>query len=145
MSTQKETQAEINPFQYTYPPNAMVEIPAAALLNILYFCEKVIESQPTKGVPYVYPTNVKEKKDKEGKLLAVDVDWQPYPTVEPFLNTINNPIRIATEVSIISEQVSYSFMNLHLQNIEKGIAKKVGELTKEEGDSAVEEKLKAKK
>lgn len=141
--SQEETQ--INPFQYTYPPNTMVEIPAAAILNILYFCEKVLKSQPSMGVPYVYPTNVKEKKDKDGKLLAVNVDWEPYPTVEPFLNTINNPIRIATEVAIVSEQISYSFMNLHLQNIEKGVAKKLGELTKEAADVVVEEKLKVKK
>jgi hypothetical protein len=142
MNTEKN---QINPFEYTYPPNTMVEIPAAALLNILFFCEKVIESQPTKAVPYVYPTNVKEKKDKEGNLLSVDVEWKPFPTVEPFLNTINNPIRIATEVTIISEQVSYSFMNLHMQNIEKGIAKKLGELTKEQEDAEIEKKLKIKK
>lgn len=140
------TQPEItNPFEYRYQPNDMVQIPANTILNLLFFCEKVIASQPNIAVPYCYPTDVKEKKDKEGKLVKVDVKWEQYPAVELFLNTINNPIPVATEVSIIAEQVSYTFLNLHLENIEKGIAKKLGELTKEAADAIVEEKLKVKK
>ncbi len=140
------TQPQIqNPFEYRYQPNDMVQIPANTILNLLLFCEKVIASQPNMAVPYCYPADVKEKRDKEGNLIKVDVKWETYPGVELFLDTINNPIPVATEVSIIAEQVSYTFLNLHLENIEKGLAKKAAELTKEEGDTAVEAKLKVKK
>ena len=132
----KTTMTEnINPFEYQYKPNDTVEIPANALLNIMHFLSKVIEDQPRQAVPYSYAEEVKIKKGDNGEVLAVDTVWTPYPNVEAFLRTIENPVPIATEITILAEQIFYKLNLIHNENIEKGVAKKLGSLTKLDKDA----------
>ena len=138
---------EINLFDYEYPANHMTEIPSNNLLNIMYFCKKVLESQPTMGVTYAYPDNVKITKNKEGGLTKVDWDWIPYKQedISAFFASMENVVPMATEVSVLSEQVHYAYANIHKQNIEKGIAKKRADLTNELENEEVEQLLNKKK
>lgn len=115
-------QEELNPFEYLYKPNDVVEIPANALLNIMHFCTQVIESQPQLAVPYVYAEEVKKSKDG-----SVQTTWKHFDNLENFLQTIENPIPVATKLTIQAEQVFYALNKKHSENIEKGIASKPAE------------------
>lgn len=127
-----------NPFDYEYKPNDVVEIPANALLNIMHYCTKVIESQPSMAVPYTYPEDSKVKKDKDGNITDVIVNWKTYGQgdMQAFFKSAGQPIPVATELSLLSEQVFHALDVVHSKNIDKGIAKKRGELTKENKDES---------
>ena len=118
---------ELNPFEYQYKPNDVIELPGNALLNIMYFLEKVIADQPRHFVPYSYASDVKIRKDKDDNIVSVQTDWQPYPSIETFLQTIENPVVGATEITILAEQIFYKMSLIHQENIEKGIASKPAE------------------
>lgn len=133
----------IDLFEYEYSPNHMTEIPSNNLLNILYFCKKVIDSQVTLGVPYTYPNDVTLKRNSEGGLESLEIDWKAYGDDDRkvFFDSMNTAIPFATEVSILAEQVSFAYSRLHQENIEKGVAKKRVELTKEQEDESVSQLL----
>ena len=132
-------QEKINVFDYEYPSNHLVEIPSNNLLNIMYFCEKVVASQPQIAVPYCYPGNVELKKDKDGGLLQANVEWNPYKEEDKaaFFASMENAIPVATELSVLAEQIHFAYGRLHQENIEKGIAKRRVDLTKEDKDQEV--------
>ena len=134
-----------NPFEYQYKPNDVVEIPANALLNFMHFLGKVIDSQPKMAVPYAYAKDVKIKKDADGNTTNVVTDWQPYDNLETFLKTIENPVPIATEITILAEQIYYKLNQIQNENIEKGIAKKLGTLTVEKDATSILDKPNKKK
>lgn len=136
-------QNTIDLFEYEYSPNHMTEIPSNNLLNILYFCKKVIDSQVTLGVPYTYPNDVTLKRNSEGGLESLEIDWKAYGEDDRkvFFDSMNTAIPFATEVSILAEQVSFAYSRLHQENIEKGVAKKRVELTKEQEDESVSQLL----
>lgn len=113
---------ELNPFEYLYKPNDVVEIPANALLNVMHFCTQVLENEPNMAVPYVYADETKKHKDG-----SVSTKWEHFEKLEHFLQTIENPIPVATRLAIQAEQVFYAFSRLHQENIEKGIANKPAE------------------
>ena len=101
----------------------------------MHFCTQVIESQPNLAVPYVYAEDV--KKHKDGSIITT---WKHFDKLEQFLQTIENPIPVATKLSILAEQIFYSFNKLHQENIEKGIATKPAEfepLNKKEDEPSV--------
>lgn len=138
-----QQEEKINLFDYEYSPNQTVEIPANNLLNILYFCKKVIDSQVTLGIPYVYPNDVSLKRDKDGGLESVEVDWKAFSELDrkAFFNSMDSVVPFATEVSVLAEQVSYAYGRLHQENIDKGFAKKRVDLTKEEEEAKVAKTL----
>lgn len=121
-------------FEYEYSPNEMVEVSANSLLNIMLFCQEVVASQPTMGVPYAYPDNVELEKDKDGNILSSKVDWKSYGAegMRAFFQTVENPIPFATRVSIIAEQIYAAYAEMHMKNIEKGLAKKRQDLEDEQ-------------
>lgn len=127
-------QEKINPFDFEYSQNHMTEISSNSLLNVMYFCEKVLANEPKMAVTYGYPDNVKLIKNKDGGLKKVDLTWIPYgeDDKEAFFNSMENAVPIATELAIISEQVFYAFNAKHSENIEKGFAKKRVDLIKEQ-------------
>lgn len=139
-------QETIDLFDYEYSPNHVTEIPSNNLLNILYFCKKVIDSQVTLGVPYTYPNDVTLKRNSDGGLESLEVDWKAYGEDDRkvFFDSMHTAIPFATEVSILAEQVSFAYSRLHQENIDKGVAKKRIQLTKEEEDEQISEFLAAK-
>lgn len=136
-------QEKINLFDYEYPPNHVTEIPSNNLLNIMYFCEKVLASQPQLGVPYCYPDNVDLKRNKDGGLEAVNIEWKPYgeDDKQAFFASMDNAIPVATELSVLAEQVHFAYGRIHQEMIEKGIAKLRVELTKKQEDESVSQLL----
>lgn len=132
-------QEQKNPFDYSYTGNQTVEVPANFLLNVAFFCEKVIESQPKMGVAYAYPADVKSKTDENGNLTFLNIDWKSFTPgdMPAFFQQVEKPIPFATELSLLAEQVFHSVITKHMENIEAGIAKKNGELTKEVADEDV--------
>lgn len=132
-----------NLFDYEYNSNQTVEIPANNLLNIMYFCKKVIDSQVTLGVPYVYPNDINLKRNKEGGLEFAEVDWKAYgeDDRECFFNSMDTAIPFATEVSVLAEQIHFAYERMHKENIDKGIAKQRVDLTKEDEEAEVSKLL----
>lgn len=125
-----------NPFEYEYSPNHTTEVPSNVLLNLLMYFAKVKASQPSMGILYTYPNSTNVIKDNEGNVVKVDVEWEMYKENESgaYFANIENPQPIATELAILSDQLTYAISSLHQDNIEKGEAKKRGELTKEQED-----------
>lgn len=101
-------------------------IKAEFLLGVLNFCERVIESQPKVAVPMIYPSDVREIKDKNSQeLVRVDFDWKEYPNISSFLNTAhqeNAAVPIATELGLFATQIKQAIGHYHIDNIEKGVA-----------------------
>ena len=124
----------VNPLEYGYTPEQRTEIPSIAITNIIYFLEKVLETQPRMGVPYVFPQDVEITKDANGNISKVDVNWKNYDDTnsQAFFQSVNNPIPIATEISILAEQLKFSMIALHQSNIQMGLAKKVENQTEAE-------------
>lgn len=128
-------QENTNPYEHQYKPNDLVEIPGNALLNTMYFLEEVIASQPKLFSPYSYAKDVKVLRDKEGNINSIKTEWEAFPNIQTFLQTIEEPIPGATKLTIMAEQLFFAFNNLHKENIDKGLAKKLGSLTKLDKDA----------
>lgn len=115
---------QINPFDYGYKDDQVVMIPANDLLSLMYFATKVKEKQPELGVLYEYPDTVENKRDEQGNLVESNVTWKEYEAKEAnaFFANVNRPIRIATELSVLADQVLFSLGAVHEKNINAGIA-----------------------
>lgn len=115
---------QINPFDYGYKDDQVVMIPANDLLSLMFFATKVKEKQPELGVLYEYPDTVENKRDEQGNLVESNVTWKEYEAKEAnaFFANVNRPIRIATELSVLADQVLFSLGAVHEKNINSGIA-----------------------
>jgi hypothetical protein len=118
---------EVNPFDYGYTQDQVVMIPANDLLNIIAYATKVKSTQPSVGVLYEYPETV-DNVYEEGVLKESKVQWRPFESGEPFFKSVNNPVKFATDVSLMSEQIIYALGAIHEQNINNGTAKKLEDL-----------------
>lgn len=126
-----ENKVEVNPFDYGYTQDQVIMIPANDLLTILAYATKVKSTQPSVGVLYEYPETVDNIYEGE-KLKESKVQWRPFESGEPFFKSVNNPVKIATDISLMSEQIIYALGNIHEQNINNGTAKKLGYLATEQ-------------
>lgn len=119
----------VNPFDFGYTDDQVVMIPANSLLNLMFFANKVKENEPELGVLYEYPDSVENKRDDEGNLLESKIVWKEYGAKEAvaFFNNVDKPIRIATELSMLADQIIYSLGAIHEKNINAGVAKNLKE------------------
>ena len=115
---------QINPFDFGYNNDQVVMIPANDLLSLMYFATKIKEKQPEIGVLYEYPDTVENKKDEQGNLIESNVTWKEYAAEEAnvFFANVNRPVRIATELSVLADQVLFSLGAIHEKNINAGVA-----------------------
>jgi hypothetical protein len=124
-----ENKVEVNPFDYGYTQDQVVMMPANDLLNIIAYATRVKSMQPSVGVLYEYPETVENVYSKDGELEESKVEWRPYESGAPFFKSANNPVKFATDIALMSEQIIFSLGAIHEQNINAGTAKKLEDLT----------------
>lgn len=123
-----ENKVEVNPFDYGYTQDQVVMMPANDMLNIIAYATRVKSMQPSVGVLYEYPETVDNVYSKDGVLEESKVQWRPYESGVPFFKSTSNPVKFATDISLMSEQIIFALGNIHEQNINAGTAKKIENL-----------------
>lgn len=128
----QENKEIVNPYEYGYSPDVMTLIPAHYLTELMNLLEEVKLSQPDIGALYVYPETVTNKKDEKGVLKESLVEWKPYSQddsgAHAFFKASEQPLPIATRLTVLSERALFSLMRIHSDNIKAGLAKKVEDL-----------------
>ncbi len=122
--------------QYEYPSNFTVEVPGNVILNIINFCREIIQNEPNIGIPYSYPDNVILKKNPDGGLSEVSLDWKPYGENDgdAFFKSMENAVRFMTPIAVTANQMEHAFYRVFEEDVEKGNAKKITELNTQEED-----------
>lgn len=133
---QKEKQ--VNLLEYDYPNEAVSEIPGKLLYAVIQFLKQVKDSEviPVSFISQ-YPKSSKEvynEKDKD-LLERVDVKWEDYKTATSYFN--QTPVEATTMTGAMATDLLLLTQQIHLDNIEKGIAVQVGTF-KEDVKDAVE-------
>lgn len=130
-------------YQYQYPDHFMVEIPGNVLLNIIDFCREVSLNEPNIGIPYSYPDNVVLKRNPNGGLVEVAVDWVKYGENDgdAFFKSMENAVRFMTPLAVTANQMEHAFYRVFEDDVEKGNVKKIIELTKEQENEQVSQLL----
>jgi len=121
----------VNPFDYGYTNDQVETIPLNDLMTILAYAVKVKESQPQLAVLYDYPETVDNVLGEDGELLESNVKWSNH-TAKSFFKSVNNPVNIATPLSIMSDQIIFGLQQIHEKNINSGIAKPMKEVSEAE-------------
>lgn len=110
-----------------YKQGQEILISAEFLVGVVAFCRKVQESQPQIGALLQYPRDVKVIKSKEDeRVLRVDIDWENH-SKESFANTSfseNGGVPIVTDLAMHAIQIENVLVDVHLDNINNGIAVK---------------------
>lgn len=114
---------EINLLEYTYPDGVMVEIPGRLLEGLIQILTEVDKKETTVGFINNYPLTSKEVL-REDFLEKVDVEWTGYTTAESFFN--QKPQDIKSMLGVMALDLCLMLKQGHLENIESGIAKKLG-------------------
>lgn len=128
----KENTIKVSPFDYGYTQDQVEIIPAQTILDIMAYAAKVKATQPVMAVPYEYPKSIDNKFAEDGTMIESNTEWEVYNNVAPYLKNKNKPIEVATELSILSDQLLYALSTVHEKNINSGKAQKV--VTIEEED-----------
>lgn len=100
-------------------------IPAEFLLGVLAFCRRVQDSQPKVAALMQYPKAVNPIKDKEtGEVTRIDYEWENHSKTS-FANTAfqeNGAVPIVTDLSMYALQIENALENIHINNINNGVA-----------------------
>jgi len=134
-----EEKEQMNPYDYAYEKDQVWMIDATACLMMIDFMNEVIESQPNIGALLVYPKTTEEIKDKEGKVVGVNIEWADH-NANSFFTTAsqeNGSVPFMTALAYKAEQIKQSLGLIHAQNIQKGVAKKLTELKQQDGLSNI--------
>lgn len=113
----------INLLEYTYPEGTLVEIPGRLLEGLIQILSEVDKKETTVGFINNYPLTSKENF-REDFLESVDVDWTGYTSAESFFN--QKPQDIKSMLGVMALDLLLMLKQGHLENIEAGIAKKIG-------------------
>ena len=130
---------EINSYEYSYERDHQTSINSFAILGMIDLLQEVIESQPTMFAPMMYAEKTEEVKNDNGDVLYVNTTWKEH-TSDSFFQTANTNdggIPGLTPLSFKANQMMYALQMVHRQNIEKGEAKRIEELAKEEALNAL--------
>lgn len=124
---------QINLLEYSYPEGTTIEIPGRLLEGLIQILTTVDEKETTRGFINKYP--LESKEIFRGDFLeSVDVEWVGYPSAESYFN--QKPQDIKTLLGAMALDLCLMLKQAHLENINLGIAKKVGsfevESTKDE-------------
>ena len=125
----------VDPKEYGYSPDQVCMIPAHLLTDFMNVFQDVIASQPTMGALYVYPESVENISDDSGNLIESRVNWKPFDEntgAQAFFKASETPLPVTTRLGVLSERAYFTLLRIHQDNINKGIAKKVEDLEKED-------------
>lgn len=114
---------QINLMEYTYPEGTMIQIPGRLLEGLIQILTEVDKKETTMGFINNYPLSSKEVK-KEDFLESVDVEWTGYTSAESYFN--QKPQDIKSMLGVMALDLCLLLKQAHLENINEGIAKKLG-------------------
>ena len=109
-----ETQVNFDPFQYGYKPGSAVTIPVELFMRVIDLTGAVAKNE------------VKERIEVLSVELGAEVTEQQKPIVRVF----------TTPVGRASEELFNEFLNVHVENIEKGLAVDLNTPTLDLGDDS---------
>ena len=109
-----ETQENFDPFQYGYKPGSAVTIPVELFMRVIDLTGAVAKNE------------VKERIEVLSVELGAEVTEQQKPIVRVF----------TTPVGRASEELFNEFLNVHVENIEKGLAVDLNTPTLDLGDDS---------
>lgn len=109
-----ETQENFDPFRYGYKPGSAVTIPVELFMRVIDLTGAVAKNE------------VKERIEVLSVELGADVTEQQKPIVRVF----------TTPVGRASEELFNEFLNVHVENIEKGLAVDLNTPTLDLGDES---------
>lgn len=114
---------QINLMEYTYPEGTMIQIPGRLLEGLIQILTEVDKKETTMGFINNYPLSSKEVK-REDFLESVDVEWTGYTSAESYFN--QKPQDIKSMLGVMALDLCLLLKQAHLENINEGIAKKLG-------------------
>ena len=109
-----ETQVNFDPFQYGYKPGSTVALPVELFMRVIDLTGAVAKNE------------VKERIEVLSVELGAEVTEQQKPIVRVF----------TTPVGRASEELFNEFINVHVENIEKGLAVDLNTPTLDLGDES---------
>ena len=122
---------EINLLEHVYDKGQMVEFPGELVYALMQVLEKVADHEKVTGFPTAYAKSTKEVFDKERTmsdgskfLVAVEQELELYPTAESWFN--QRPQELVSMLGAMAMDLLGGLKSIHLENIQKGIAKPVG-------------------
>lgn len=133
---------QVDPYKYGYDKDSNWIIPAEAGLMEIDFMNEIVASQPNVGALMMYPKSTEEIKDEDGNLVYVKITWAEH-TPTSFFNTASmggivikedgteevlGGIPFMTSLAYKAEQLKHSLTAIHLDNINRGVAKPLEEL-----------------
>lgn len=125
---------QINLFEYTYPDGVSVEMPGRLLEGLIQILSEVDKKETTMGFINNYALTGKETF-REDFLESVDVEWKGYTTAESYFN--QKPQDIKSMLGVMALDLLLLLKQAHLENINNGVAKKIGSFEAEKEDNDV--------
>lgn len=127
---------EINLIEYDYNPEDRVEFPGYLIYSLIQILSAFYDKETQPVFLNGFQSSVKQKKNSEGALEQVDVEWQSYPTAASYFN--QKPVNASTVLGAGAQDLLLQLKQIHLNNIKSGVAKQVGGFTqpKKEEDNA---------
>lgn len=118
--------------EYVYEPGQMVtlEIPGLLIEGLLDFFDNVQRDHTYYGIADTYSKSAKEIKNSEGKVEKIELNELKYPTPDSYFS--QKPQQYRDLIGAYALDLLLQFKQIHSDNIDKGIAKKVGTIVKPE-------------
>ena len=111
---------QINPMDYTYNPETIIELPGTALLELMLFAKTVVTNEERLGLSFSYSKKSKEVKGADKNLQKVEEELVDYTTAESFFS--QTPRQFTTLLGAGAQDLLLKLQNMHLQNIKNNVA-----------------------
>lgn len=118
-------------YKYDLDQEISINIPGKMLETLLEFLDTIQKVETHYGISDTYSKTTKEVFDKSKNLVKVEQKLEQYPNMQSYAT---QPFQVfKTELGAVALEMLMNFKQIHLDNIEKGIAKKQGifEMAKE--------------
>lgn len=125
---------EINPLEYIYDKGAVVEVPGDMIYALITLLGQVVDSETIQGFSHSYSTSAKEVKDGD-LIVGVELETEQYPTAHSFFS--QKPITATSLLGVMAQDLQLLLKQQHLEEIEKGNAKKIGTVKTPQEDGKV--------
>lgn len=115
---------QINPFEYNYKKGETVEIEGNLLHALISWLKQLEERETEMVFLHTYNTSAEEIKSPEGIITHIDLETKEYPSMNSYMT--QRPTKATSIDGAIAFDFINSFSKVHLENIEKGRAIKIG-------------------
>ncbi len=111
-------------YQYSEDQEIEIKIPGKMLETVLEVLDTIQKVETHYGISDTYSVKTKEVTNKEKQIIKVEQELKQYPSMQSYAT---QPFQIfKTQLGAVAMEMLLAFKQIHLDNIEKGIAKKKG-------------------